>query len=33
MVSVSASYFNAIGIPVLRGRGFTEADETLAAAE
>jgi putative ABC transport system permease protein len=28
MVSVSASYFNAIGIPVLRGRGFTEADET-----
>ena len=28
MVSVSASYFNAIGIPVLRGRGFTEADQT-----
>jgi putative ABC transport system permease protein len=28
MLSVSASYFNAIGIPVLRGRGFIDADET-----
>jgi predicted permease len=28
MLSVSASYFDAIGIRLLRGRGFTEADET-----
>src|SRR5262249_4441378 len=28
MLSVSPSYFNAIGIPVLRGGGFTSADET-----
>jgi len=28
MLSVSSSYFNAIGIRVLRGRDFTEADET-----
>jgi predicted permease len=32
MVSVSASYFDAIGIRVLRGRGFTQADETPSRA-